>query len=91
MAAKPRVLVLRAPGTNCDVETAFAFEKAGGIAERIHVLRLVENPHLLRQYQILCIPGGLATATTLLPAASWPPNCGFTCGRRLRISVNRTA
>lgn len=60
MAAKPRVLVLRAPGTNCDVETAFAFEKAGGIAERIHVLRLVENPHLLRQYQILCIPGGFS-------------------------------
>ena len=35
--AKPRVLVLRAPGTNCDVETAFAFEMAGAEAVSIHV------------------------------------------------------
>ena len=33
---KPNVLVLRAPGTNCDVETAYAFELAGAKAERIH-------------------------------------------------------
>ncbi len=26
---KPKVIVLRAAGTNCDVETAFAFEHAG--------------------------------------------------------------
>ena len=30
--AKPRVMVLRAPGTNCDQETAFAFEQAGAQA-----------------------------------------------------------
>ena len=31
---QPRVLILRAPGTNCDQETAFAFETAGARAER---------------------------------------------------------
>ncbi|HPP52934.1 MAG TPA: phosphoribosylformylglycinamidine synthase subunit PurQ, partial [Thermoguttaceae bacterium] len=40
--AQPRVLILRAPGTNCDVETAYAFEKAGAKAERVHVFRLLE-------------------------------------------------
>ncbi|MGI9444573.1 MAG: phosphoribosylformylglycinamidine synthase subunit PurQ, partial [Rubripirellula sp.] len=30
----PRVLVLRAPGTNCDEETGFAFERAGASVER---------------------------------------------------------
>jgi phosphoribosylformylglycinamidine synthase subunit PurQ / glutaminase len=56
----PRVLVLRAPGTNCDRETAFAFEQAGGRAEIFHVNRLLENPQLPTAYQILCIPGGFS-------------------------------
>ncbi len=56
----PRVLVLRAPGTNCDEETAFAFEQAGAVAERVHVNRLIENPALKDRYQILCVPGGFS-------------------------------
>lgn len=56
----PRVLVLRAPGTNCDVETAFAFDSCGGKSERIHLFRLLENPALLRDFQVLCIPGGFS-------------------------------
>ncbi len=60
MSARPRVLILRAPGTNCDVETAFAFERAGGQAERWHVNRLLEAPQRLAEFQILCIPGGFS-------------------------------
>jgi phosphoribosylformylglycinamidine synthase len=60
MVVAPRILVLRAPGTNCDEETAFAFERAGGIAERVHVNRLIENPTLGERYQVLCIPGGFS-------------------------------
>ncbi len=56
----PRVLILRAPGTNCDEETAFAFEAAGGVAERVHVNRLIENPALKDRYQVLCVPGGFS-------------------------------
>src|SRR5947199_9695903 len=56
--AQARVLILRAPGANCDAETQFAFEQAGGLAERIHINRLREKPALLREYQILVIPGG---------------------------------
>jgi phosphoribosylformylglycinamidine synthase len=58
--ATPRVLVLRAPGANCDGETQFAFERAGAVAERVHVNRLREKPELLKQYQILVVPGGFA-------------------------------
>jgi phosphoribosylformylglycinamidine synthase len=58
--AQPRVLILRAPGTNCDVETAHAFECAGGRAERLHVNRLLESPRRLAEFQILCIPGGFS-------------------------------
>jgi phosphoribosylformylglycinamidine synthase I len=56
--ATPRVLILRAPGANCDAETQFAFELAGAEPERIHVNRLRESPGLLHDYQILVVPGG---------------------------------
>ena len=56
----PRALVLRAPGTNCDHETAHAFERAGGIARRVHVRALTERPAIANDCQILCIPGGFS-------------------------------
>ena len=56
----PRVLILRAPGTNCDEETAFAFERAGAVAEPVHVHRLLEQPGLIDAFQLLCIPGGFS-------------------------------
>lgn len=58
--AQPNFCILRAPGTNCDVETARAFELAGGRAERVHLFRLLENPALLDDFQGLCIPGGFS-------------------------------
>jgi phosphoribosylformylglycinamidine synthase subunit PurQ / glutaminase len=57
---QPNVLVLRAPGTNCDAETAFAFEQAGAKSETVHINRLLEKPSLVQQFQILCIPGGFS-------------------------------
>jgi phosphoribosylformylglycinamidine synthase len=58
--AKPKVLVVRAPGTNCDVETAYAFELAGAEAVRLHVNQLIEQPALANTFQILCFPGGFS-------------------------------
>lgn len=58
--ATPRVCVLRAPGTNCDVETAYAFEVSGAKADRVHVSRLLERPTLLADYQVFCVPGGFS-------------------------------
>ena len=56
----PRVLILRAPGTNCDEETAHAFALAGGVPERWHVNRLLEAPQRAAEFQILCLPGGFS-------------------------------
>lgn len=55
-----KALVLRAPGTNCEVETAFALEKAGGDPEILHIWRLVEEPSILKKVKILVIPGGFS-------------------------------
>ncbi len=61
-AAMPqvRVLILRAPGTNCDQETAFAFQQAGGDARVLHINRLLEHPKQADEYQVLCLPGGFS-------------------------------
>lgn len=56
--AKVRTIILRAPGSNCDLETEFAFQQAGADVERIHINRLRENPKLLQEFQVLTIPGG---------------------------------
>ena len=56
--ATPRVLILRAPGANCDAEAQFAFETAGAVADRVHINRLREQPALLQRFQILVVPGG---------------------------------
>src|SRR6476659_6861524 len=56
----PRALILRAPGTNCDEETAAAWELAGAAVETRHVGRLVERPESLDSFQILTIPGGFS-------------------------------
>lgn len=56
----PRVLILRAPGTNCDEESAHAFALAGGVPERWHVNRLLEEPKKAAEFQILCLPGGFS-------------------------------
>lgn len=57
---KPQVCVLRTDGTNCDEETAHAFDKAGGESRLVHVNELRCGARRLRSYQILAIPGGFS-------------------------------
>ncbi|MDP6380862.1 MAG: phosphoribosylformylglycinamidine synthase I, partial [Phycisphaerae bacterium] len=55
-----RAIVLRAAGTNCDLETQYALSLAGAEADRVHINRLIERPAVLDEYQILVIPGGFS-------------------------------
>jgi phosphoribosylformylglycinamidine synthase I len=56
--AKVKTLILRAPGTNCDGETAFALEQAGSVVDSAHINQLVRRDRLIADYQIVVIPGG---------------------------------
>lgn len=60
MSARPRVLIVRAPGTNCDEETAVAWEAAGARPETWHIARILERPEVLPTFQVLTIPGGFS-------------------------------
>lgn len=55
-----KVLILRSAGTNCDRETAHAFEKVGAKTESRHVNELLAEPQLLHEYRILALPGGFS-------------------------------
>jgi phosphoribosylformylglycinamidine synthase len=54
------VLVLRAAGTNCEAETAYAFERFGARSETLHVNRLLAQPGTLARHHVLAVPGGFA-------------------------------
>jgi phosphoribosylformylglycinamidine synthase len=56
--SRVRTLILRAPGTNCNVETAFAFEQAGAATATVHVNQLIRGEERLADYQIMVVPGG---------------------------------
>jgi phosphoribosylformylglycinamidine synthase subunit PurQ / glutaminase len=58
--SKVKALIIRAPGTNCDGETDFAFKLAGAETTLVHVNRLIRREEKLSDYQILAIPGGFS-------------------------------
>lgn len=60
MNKKPKVLVLKTDGINCDEETAFAFNLAGGTAKIVHVNDIRSKRENLKNYNILAIPGGFS-------------------------------
>lgn len=57
---KPRVLVLRTAGTNCDAETAHAFRLAGAAVESLHVGALLSGERRLEEFSVLAVPGGFS-------------------------------
>jgi len=57
---KPKALILRAAGTNCDLETADACSQVGGAAELVHVNRIKTGQARLLDYDILVLPGGFS-------------------------------
>ncbi len=56
--AKVRALIIRAPGTNCDAETEFAFQQAGATVSSLYIDQLIHHGQWLSDYQIMVIPGG---------------------------------
>jgi len=57
---KPKVIILSGYGLNCEDETKYAFELAGGQGKIIHINDLIKNKNLLNDFQIMVIPGGFA-------------------------------
>jgi phosphoribosylformylglycinamidine synthase len=70
-----RVLVIRAAGINCEDETVHCWRLAGAEPTLRHIRELVEEPGLLRDHDILTIPGGFSYGDDL--------GAGTILGRRI--------
>ncbi len=57
---RPKALILRTAGTNCDIESAFACERAGFAADRVHVNRIASGEVKTDSYSFMFIPGGFS-------------------------------
>src|SRR4026209_2172900 len=55
-----RALVVRTAGTNTEVETVVACDRAGFKTYLLHVNRLVEKPESFREYDCFIVPGGFS-------------------------------
>ena len=82
--SRPRAIVLRAPGTNCDEEAAYAFDRAGAVAETWHINQVIASPADLDRFQILTIPGGFSYGDDLGAGRILATRIATTLGESLR-------
>lgn len=55
-----KALLLYGYGINCENESRYAIEKSGGKADILHLNKVLDNPKLLEDYNMLMIPGGFS-------------------------------
>ena len=55
-----KALVMTAPGINCDLELAHAFEQAGATVESLTFGRLAREPGLIDGFELIGLPGGFS-------------------------------
>lgn len=60
MPETPRAIVIRAPGTNCDLEMCRAFEMAAASVDLVHLDVLCARPQSLVEYDLIGFPGGFS-------------------------------
>lgn len=56
----PTALVITAAGINCDLELGEAFRSAGCDVEAIQLKRLMTEPNLIGQFDLIGLPGGFS-------------------------------
>lgn len=60
MSSRPTALILTAAGINCDHELAEAFELAGAEATAVHLTRLIREPEMIDEFDLVGLPGGFS-------------------------------
>ncbi len=58
--ARPRALVIRTAGINCDAELCRAFELAGAEPEMVHIDALVADARPIQHADLIAFPGGFS-------------------------------
>jgi phosphoribosylformylglycinamidine cyclo-ligase len=84
----PRALVLRAPGINCDRETAQACRLVGFETELVHINQLLKVPEHLLDYHFLVIPGGFSYGDDLGAGTLLAKNLVIHLGKQLQQFID---
>ena len=82
------MLVLRGPGTNCDVETAYAIKELGAQAEVVHVNRFIKGKRSLEEFHGLVIPGGFSFGDRIRSGAIFGKMLSYSLRRELQSFVD---
>lgn len=85
---RPKVIVLRTAGTNCDKETAFAFHAAGADTELVHINELTSGAKKLDGFHILALPGGFTYGDDIASGKILANELKFKIGRSLKKFVS---
>ena len=85
---KPKVLILRTAGTNCDLETQYAFEKVGSTVDRVHINRILEKKEVLHDYHIMVIPGGFTYGDDIAAGKIFANELSFGLNREIEKFIN---
>ena len=88
MVTKKRALVLRAPGINCDRETAQACRLVGFETELMHINQLIKAPESLLDYHFFVLPGGFSYGDDLGAGTLLAKNLTIHLGEQLRRFVD---
>lgn len=83
-----RALVLRAPGINCDRETAYACRVVGFETELLHINNLLKAPEHLLDYDFLVIPGGFSYGDDLGAGTLLAKNLTVHLGQQLHRFID---
>ena len=83
-----RALVLRAPGINCDRETAHACRLAGFETHLLHINQLIQQPERMLDYHFLVIPGGFSYGDDLGAGTLLAKNLTIHLGAQLRRFID---
>ena len=68
---RPKALVLRGPGTNCEDETLRALRMGGAEADLLRADVVAKNPSQLEGYAVLVFAGGFSYGDDLAAGRVW--------------------
>ncbi|MCP4758129.1 MAG: phosphoribosylformylglycinamidine synthase subunit PurQ [Planctomycetes bacterium] len=86
---RPRALVLTAPGINCDLELAEAFDLAGADAVRMHLNEIAADPSRIDEFDLIGLPGGFSYGDAIAAGRILAVMLRATVLDRLHAAVDR--
>lgn len=89
MKKSPRAIIFSGYGLNCEEETKHAFEVAGAKADIVHINDVIAQPSILKNYQILAMPGGFSYGDHLGSGRAYGLKLQNHLGKHLEAFIKR--